>query len=88
MIKRFFASLLAVCLACSMLFVPASAASANTAVQTAVLLGGMTAGQADSLSDPLTRGQLARMLVAFSPERGKRRRTGHGRESVQRCGRR
>lgn len=69
MIKRFFASLLAVCLACSMLFVPASAASANTAVQTAVLLGGMTAGQADSLSDPLTRGQLARMLVAFSPER-------------------
>ena len=52
MIKRFFASLLAVCLACSMLFVPASAASANTAVQTAVLLGGMTAGQADSLSDP------------------------------------
>ena len=69
MIKRFFASLLAVCLACSMLFVPASAASANTAVQTAVLLGGMTAGQADSLNDPLTRGQLARVLVAFSPER-------------------
>ena len=69
MMKRFFASLLAVCLACSMLFVPASAASPSTAVQTAVVLGGMTAGQAGSLADPLTRGQLARMLVAFSPER-------------------
>ena len=69
MIKRFFASLLAVCIACSMLFVPASAASSNTAVQTAVLLGGMTAGQAESLGDPLTRGQLARMLTAFSSER-------------------
>ena len=41
--KRFLALLLAACIACTMLVVPASASSANTAVQTAVILGGLTA---------------------------------------------
>lgn len=63
--KRFFALLLAFCLACSMLAVPASAAGgSNTAVQAAVMLGGLDSGQ--DASAALTRGQLAKLLTAFS----------------------
>ena len=64
--KRILSLLLAVCIACSMLMLPASAASSNAAVQTAVTLGGLTNEQTASLSTPLTRGQLAKLLVAFS----------------------
>ena len=47
--KRFLAFLLAVCVAVSMLVLPASAVGSNAAVQTATALGGLTAGQAGSL---------------------------------------
>ena len=57
----------ALCLACAALAVPASASSANTAVQAAVMLGGVDSGQ--DAAAPLTRGQLARLLTAFSPYR-------------------
>ena len=67
--KRILSLLLAVCIACSMLMLPASAASSNAAVQTAVTLGGLTNEQTASLSSPLTRGQLAKLLVAFSTYR-------------------
>ncbi len=69
--KRFLALLLAVCIASSMLVLPASAAGSNTAVQVAVTLGGLTADQTDeaSLDSALTRGQLAKLLVAFSDYR-------------------
>ena len=43
--KRILALLLAVCVACSMLILPASASGSNTAVQTAVTLGGLTRRQ-------------------------------------------
>ena len=66
--KRILALLAAVCLACTMLAAPASASSANTAVQAAVMLGGVDSGQ--DAAAPLTRGQLARLLTAFSPYRG------------------
>ena len=65
--KRILALLLALCLACAALAVPASA-SANTAVQAAVMLGGVDSGQ--DAAAPLTRGRLARLLTAFSPYRG------------------
>ena len=65
--KRILALLLAVCLACAALAVPASA-SANTAVQAAVMLGGVDSGQ--DAAAPLTRGQLAKLLTAFSAYRG------------------
>ena len=65
--KRFFALLLAVCIACTMLVMPASAGGSNTAVQAAVMLGGLDSGQdADAA---LTRGQLAKLLAAFSAYR-------------------
>ena len=64
--KRFFALLLAVCIGVSMLVLPASAAGSNTAVQTAVTLGAFSTEEAAQLSTPLTRGQLAKLLVAFS----------------------
>ena len=65
--KRFFALLLAVCIACTMLVMPASAGGSNTAVQAAVMLGGLDSGQdADAA---LTRGQLAKLLAAFSSYR-------------------
>lgn len=67
--KRFLAFLLAVCIVCSMLVVPANAAASNAAVQTAVTLGGLTSEQASALSTALTRGQLAKLLVAFSAYR-------------------
>ena len=67
--KRFLAFLLAVCIACSMLVVSANAAASNAAVQTAVTLGGLTSEQASALSTTLTRGQLAKLLVAFSAYR-------------------
>ena len=69
--KRFLALLLAVCIGASMLVLPASAAGNNTAVQVAVTLGGLTADQTDeaSLDSALTRGQLAKLLVAFSAYR-------------------
>ena len=67
--KRFLAFLLAACIACSMLVVPANAAASNAAVQTAVTLGGLTSEQASTLSTALTRGQLAKLLVAFSAYR-------------------
>lgn len=67
--KRFLAFLLAVCIACSMLVVPANAAASNAAVQTAVTLGGLTSEQASALGTALTRGQLAKLLVAFSAYR-------------------
>lgn len=50
--KRFLAFLLAVCVAVSMLVLPASAVGSNAAVQTATALGGLTAGQAGSLGAP------------------------------------
>ena len=65
--QRFIALLLAVCIACTMLVVPASASSANTAVQAAVMLGGLTSEQPADAA--LTRGQLAKLLAAFSPYR-------------------
>ena len=67
--KRFCALLLAVCLACTMLVLPAGASGTNTAVQTAMILGGLTSDQAASPDQALTRGQLAQLLVAFSPYR-------------------
>ena len=50
--KRFLAFLLAVCVAVSMLVLPASAVGSNAAVQTATALGGLTAEQAGSLGAP------------------------------------
>ena len=69
--KRFLALLLAVCIAASMLVLPASAAGNNTAVQAAVTLGGLTADQTGeaSLDSALSRGQLAKLLTAFSAYR-------------------
>ena len=67
--KRFLAFLLAVSIAVSMLVMPASAAGSNAAVQAAVALGGMTTEQSAQLNSPLTRGQLARLLTAFSSYR-------------------
>ncbi len=69
--KRFLALLLAVCIAASMLVLPASAAGNNPAVQAAVTLGGLTADQTDaaSLDSALSRGQLAKLLTAFSTYR-------------------
>ena len=65
--KRLLALLLAVCTACAMLAVPASAGGANTAVQAAVMLGGADSGQDTAAA--LTRSQLARLLAAFSSYR-------------------
>ena len=65
--KRFFALLLAVCIACTMLVMPASAGGSNTAVQAAVMLGGLDSGQ--DAGAALTRGQLAKLLAAFSAYR-------------------
>ena len=67
--KRFLAFLLAVSIAVSMLVMPASAAGSNAAVQAAVALGGMTTEQSAQLDLPLTRGQLTRLLTAFSSYR-------------------
>ena len=67
--KRVLAFLLAVSIAVSMLVMPASAAGSNAAVQAAVALGGMTTEQSAQLDLPLTRGQLARLLTAFSSYR-------------------
>ena len=67
--KRFLAFLLAVCVAVSMLVLPASAVGSNAAVQTATALGGLPAEQSASLGVPLTRGQAARLLTAFSAYR-------------------
>lgn len=67
--KRFLAWLLAVCIAASLLVLPASAVSSNTSVQTAAALGALTAEQAADPSAALTRGQFARLLVSFSAER-------------------
>ena len=65
--KRFLALLLAVCIGVSVLVLPASAAGSNTAVQTAVTLGGFSAE--DDTNAALTRGRLAKLLVAFSAYR-------------------
>ena len=67
--KRILALLLAVCVACSMLILPASASGSNTAVQTAVTLGGLTSDQTPNLAAPLTRGALTKLMVAFSAYR-------------------
>ena len=69
--KRFLALLLAVCIAASMLVLPVHAAGNNTAVQVAVTLGGLTADQTGeaSLDAALSRGQLAKLLTAFSAYR-------------------
>ena len=68
--KRLLALLLAVSIAVSMLAMPAMASSTNnTAVQTAITLGAMDAGQTGSLDAVVTRGAFARMLVAFSTYR-------------------
>ena len=66
--KRLLALLLALCTACAAMALPAAAGGANTAVQAAVMLGGLDAGQDPDAA--LTRGQLAQLLVAFSPYRG------------------
>ena len=63
--KRILSLLLALCTACTLLVMPASAGSANSAVQAAVMLGGLTSGQPADAA--LTRGQLAKLLAAFSP---------------------
>ena len=65
--KRILSLLLALCTACTLLVMPASAGSANTAVQAAVMLGGADSGQDTAAA--LTRSQLARLLAAFSPYR-------------------
>ena len=62
--KRILALLLAVCVACSMLILPASASGSNTAVQTAVTLGGLTSDQTANLAAPLTRGALTTFSFA------------------------
>ena len=67
--KRILALLLAVCVACSMLILPALASGSNTAVQTAVTLGGLTSDQTANLAAPLTRGALTKLMVAFSAYR-------------------
>ena len=67
--KRILALLLAVCVACSMLILPASASGSNTAVQTTVTLGGLTSDQTANLAAPLTRGALTKLMVAFSAYR-------------------
>lgn len=67
--KRILALLLAVCVACSMLVLPASAASSNAAVQTAVTLGALTVNESAECSAALTRGQLAKFLTVFSAYR-------------------
>lgn len=67
--KRLCSLLLAVCLACTTLVIPASASGYNTAVQTALILGGLTSDQAANPETSLTRGQLAQLLAAFSPYR-------------------
>lgn len=67
--KRFLALLLAVCMICSMLAVPASAAGSNAAVQTAVTLGALTVQEAAECTSALTRGQLAKFLTVFSAYR-------------------
>ena len=65
--KRILSLLLALCTACTLLVMPASAGSANSAVQAAVMLGGLTSEQPADAA--LTRGQLAKLLAAFSPYR-------------------
>ena len=69
--KRFLALLLAVSMAVYMLAMSAAAlgSASNTAVQTAITLGGIDAGQTGSLDAAVTRGAFARMLVAFSAYR-------------------
>lgn len=67
--KRILALLLAVCVACSMLVLPASAASSNAAVQTAVTLGALTVNEASECSAALTRSRLAKFLTVFSAYR-------------------
>ena len=68
--KRILSLLLAVCIAVSMLVLPASAAgNANTAVQTAITLGAMDSSQQAALNAVVTRGALARMLVSYSTYR-------------------
>ncbi len=68
--KRLFAILLAVCMAVSMLALPASAAGlSNTAIQTAVTLGAVEPDRTGSLDAAVTRGALAKMLVGFSAYR-------------------
>ena len=67
--KRWIALLLAVSMAASLLVLPAGAASSNTAVQVAVTLGGLESDQTAALNAVLTRGQLAKLLTAFSAYR-------------------
>ena len=65
--KRILALLLAVCIAASMLVLPASAAATNnTAVQMAITLGAMDTDQTGALNAVVTRGAFARMLTSFS----------------------
>ena len=64
--KRFLALLLAVCIAASVLVLPASAANNNTAVQFAITLGAMDTAQTGALDAAVTRGAFARMLTSFS----------------------
>ena len=78
--KRILALLLAVCVACSMLILPASASGSNTAVQTAVTLGGLTSDQTANLAAPLTRGALTKLMVAFSAYRESAKTQGYGRQ--------
>lgn len=64
--KRILAFLLAVSIAVSMLAMPAAAVQNNTAVQMALTLGAMDNAQTTQLNAPVTRGEFARMLTAFS----------------------
>ncbi len=67
--KRLLALLLAVSIAFSVLVPAVSAASNNSAVQTAITLGAISSDQANNLSDLVTRGAFAKMLVCFSSYR-------------------
>ena len=59
--KRILSLLLALCTACTLLVMPASAGSANSAVQAAVMLGaGQTAGRLLPLSGERRRAGLGR----------------------------
>ena len=76
--KRLLALVLAVCIAVSMLVLPASASSLNNAaIQTAITLGAMDTSQTGSLDAAVTRGTLAKMLVAFSAYRESAGRQGN-----------
>ena len=68
--KRFLALLLAVCILIPVFALPAVAASnSNTAIQTARMLGIISAQQSEDLDSAVTRGEFAQMLTSASAYR-------------------